>query len=1135
MNFDSAVICNSYGFPSRRSSLERPLTMAVRSRLLIGITASAVFAVGAVLPASVAQAASPYVADPASIVDPIIGTSGAVDDFPGADVPFGMAQWSPDTPSRPAGGGYEFNDKSVTGFSLTHVSGPGCAASGDIPILPTSGAIGANLGAATLPLDHSAETARAGYYKLAAAGITSELTATQRTGAGRFTFPQGAPANFVLKLSDSAAGSSETRFQVVSPKEIQGAVTSGNFCGANDSYTLYFDMLFDQPITAYGTYSNATVQAGVSQADVKKNIAPRVDKLGKQQPQSSIGVKRVAPDVTGKTPSTPNTTTTPNNKVSPNPIAPPVVGSDGAYVSFDTTSNAAVQTNVGISYVSNANAKINRMSENPKFAFDKVNAAAHTAWNGMLNKIQIGGGDTSAQKTFYTSMYHALLHPNIFSDVNGEYMGFDNQLHNAAKGHLEYANYSGWDIYRSQVQLAAMVAPQETSDSVRSMLNQYDQTGQLPKWALNNGESYVMVGDPADAIIADAYAFGAKDFDTTTALNAMQAEANTPNNVRPALAQYLADGYIPLDGSYGCCNFYGAASTQQEYNTADHAIASFAKALGNTSVANTFAVRSNNWQNIFNPATNYIEPKLASGAFESGFTPTSSQGFVEGSSAQYTPMEPFNVKGLIAAAGGNANWIAKLDALTSNIKHPSSATADFGNEPSIEIPWEYDYAGAPWKTQSTVRSIQQQIFTNTPAGIAGNDDLGTMSAWYVWSALGFYPETPGTTDLALGSPVFENTAIHLPSHKTLTISAPNAATGSPFIQSMTSNGASWAHAYLEPSLITTGGSASFALGTTANTSLASAPADAPPSDARGLSSALGFSSTPVVVTAPGTPATVKIGARNLTNAQQIVTWSAVSNGSKTTTSPTSGSVLLPKQGDGSQSVSITAPTAEGRYYQTFALHDANGNALPNVVVEIDVAKPGSLWPFYNNAGVATDGQQTSGTFDGEGWSYSAQALAAVGVKEGTPVTSNGLTYTWPTATPSGLDNIESGGQVIPLVGTAGATRFGILGSSTNGNPGSQGDFLITFTDGTAQILNLGFSDWTLNGGGTPTPSDGNTIAATTGYRDTGSGGRDNVKAYLFSTDTALTAGKTVASVTMPTTTTAGPIHVFAFAVGTPSN
>ncbi|PZF57210.1 hypothetical protein DEI92_13635 [Curtobacterium sp. MCBD17_034] len=268
-------------------------------------------------------------------------------------------------------------------------------------------------------------------------------------------------------------------------------------------------MTFDHAITGYGTYQDSTVDAGAKQATVTRNLAPRSPsgKAGTLQPRSSTGQRQTVPNVTGKaspgaTGGAGATATSPQTRS--RAAAPPVEGADGAYVSFDTSSKATVQTNVGISYVSTANAKKNRTTENGTFAFDHVESAATASWNAIFSKIQVGGGDTAAQKTFYTAMYHALLHPNVFSDVNGQYAGFDGQVHTAAKGHTEYANYSGWDIYRSQVQLAATVAPQQTSDSVRSMLNQYDQTGQLPKWALNNGESYAVVLGMGVVVVADA-------------------------------------------------------------------------------------------------------------------------------------------------------------------------------------------------------------------------------------------------------------------------------------------------------------------------------------------------------------------------------------------------------------------------------------------------------------------------------------------------------------------------------------------------------------------------------------------------------------------------------------------------------
>jgi predicted alpha-1,2-mannosidase len=1092
--------------------------MALRTRrAAIALAAAAPVVIALAVAPDATAAPPPLVTDPASLVNPIIGTSGAVDDFPGADVPFGMVQWSPDTPSRPAGGGYEYRDRTVTGFSLTHISGPGCGAAGDVPILPTSGAVPAKPDAATLPLNHAHETAQAGYYSLTGDGITTELTSTTRSGMARFTFPSGPAGNLLLKLSDSQAGTDATSFQVVNNREISGSVTSGHFCGATDKYTVYFDMVFDHPFTGSGTWTNNTNMArGATSMTVRGRhgtaSTPRVH-------VSSNGEPRVAPHIHDAT-----------GAAKPN-AQRPVTGANGAYLSFDTATSDVLQAKVGISYVSTANARRNRAAENPDWDFDSVRSAAHDAWNNVLDKIEVGGGTDRDQTVFYTALYHALLHPNVYSDVNGQYMGFDGQVHRAASGHVEYANYSGWDIYRSQAQLEALVAPQQASDSARSMLDQYDQTGQLPKWELYNGESYVMVGDPADSILADYYAFGARDFDVQHALQAMMTEANQPNNVRPGLNYYLNDGYLPYDGTYGCCNYYGSVSTQQEYDVADNSIAELADALGDTSDASTYAARANNWQNVFNPGTGYLEAKYLDGQFQPGFTPDTSQGFVEADSAQYTPMEPQDIAGAIAADGGRAQWITKLNELTAKVKDPGPMNADFGNEPSIEIPWEYDYAGAPWRTQGVVRKIQQQIFTPEPAGIAGNDDLGTMSAWYVWSALGFYPETPGSAVLALGSPVFDRAVVSLPSGNSLTINGDGAATNAPYVQNLTLDGSSYEHAYLPASVVGDGGTLDFTLSSTPNAGWASAPADAPPSNTAGLYPALGYASESNVIATPHQKVTVDVGARSLTGKAQAVSWSATTPNSHMVVAPSSGTLQVRAAKDATQQVSLTAPGTEGRYLVDFAMRGGEGQALPKVVVELDVAKPGDLWPYCDNAGISDDGVSNEGDYDGDGWSYSAQQLADDGWTPGATQAVDGLSYTFPDTQPGDLDNIEAGGQTIPLSGTAGASRFGILGSATNASPGSEGDFVVTYTDGTSDTVHLGLSDWTLGGGGAPGPSYGNTIAADTPYRDGTDGSAQQIHTYLFTASGSIDPSKTVKSVTLPQDVSDGQLHVFAFATG----
>ncbi|MYQ48881.1 hypothetical protein GTW40_28275 [Streptomyces sp. SID4985] len=755
-------------------------------------------------PAAVAAVAHPadLVAHPADLVNPFIGTSNDANDFPGADVPFGMVQWSPDTSSRPPGGGYEYKDSSITGFSLTHIAGPGCGAAGDVPVLPTVGAVS---NSATDSFSHANESATAESYKVALDNkVTTELTTTTRSGMARFTFPATTQANLLFKLNGSQNGASSTQFNVVSSTEVSGQVTSGRFCGAGNSYTVYFDMVFDRPFAGSGS----------SLAPQSKQPNPSTERAGKNaadQPNH--------PRLHGTGP-----------KTAVKDDATPRAAASNAHVTFDTSSNQVVQAKVGVSYVSVANASANRASENPNWNFDAVRTSAHDAWDAALGKVLIGGGTSDQQKIFYTALYHSLLHPNVISDTNGQYFGFDGRTHQVDSGHrAAYANYSGWDIYRSQAQLEALVSPQVASDTAQSMVDDYQQTGVFPKWSENNGESYVMVGDPAAAIIADYYAFGARDFDTSAALSGLLRQASTANNDRPGLNYLDSPGYEPHDGSYGCCNFYGPVATTLEYDTADFALSAFAGALGDSQSQKTYAHRAQDWRNVLNPASGFVQPRNLNGSWTGGFDPTSGTDMVEADSWIYTGMVPFNVAGLATAKGGNKVMGDYLDTVLRSYTG-ANGYAWVGNEPSIELPWEYDYIGMPYKTQATVRAVQDQIWSNSPAGLAdGNDDLGAMSAWYVWSALGMFPMTPGTSDLALGSPLFPQAQVTLPSGKTLTVNGTGAADNAPYVQSATFNGSAWNNAYAPTSALTSGGTLDFTLGTTANTGWASGTSAAPPS------------------------------------------------------------------------------------------------------------------------------------------------------------------------------------------------------------------------------------------------------------------------------------------------------------------
>ncbi|MFJ3310624.1 GH92 family glycosyl hydrolase [Streptomyces sp. NPDC086549] len=1105
--------------------------------------------------AHAASATTPaFVKDPASLVNPLIGTSGAVDTFPGPDMPAGMVQWGPDTtPDRPSGGGYEYNDNKISGFSLTHVSGPGCGVAGDLPVLPVTGALSGSLGDASVGFSHDDEKAGIGYYKVTDAnGVKTQLTDATRAGLGTFTFPAGRQANLLFKLSGGATQVDGTRVRVVNKKEISGAIDSGHFCGASNRYTLHFDIKFDQPFTASGTWVGSTINPSATSLKAGKVRQQALQ----AHPSKPLKEKHFtvpaapSPTVHGSGSGTPSVSPSPAPSTGTVPqasaagktsagtaVEPPTTGANGMYLTFDTSSNPTVRAKVGISYTSDAGAAGNLTTEIKNWDFDAVEQANHDAWNAVLNKIRIGGGSSDQQVQFYSALYHALLHPNVFSDDNGQYMGMDNQIHKLAKGQqAQYANYSGWDTYRSQTQLMAMVEPKVTSDVVTSMLNGFDQTGLLPKWASNNGESYVMVGDPAAGIIADAYAFGARGFDTSKALAALQHEAAVPNNDRPGESVRDAKGYLPLDeNDYGCCNFYGPVSTQLEYDSADYAVAAFAKSLGRTAVYKKFATRAQDWMNVFDPQTGYMQGKNKSGQFAGGFTPGTSNGFVEGTSAQYTPMVPFNLRQLIQARGGDQAYSSFLDSLLDNITHPGNTDADLSNEPSVEIPWEYDYTGQPWKTQAAVRKAQQNLYFNAPVGSFGNDDLGAMSSWYVWSALGMYPETPGTDTLVLGSPAFPIAKVAFAGGKAVQIKAPQAAPDAPYVQSLDVKGKEWKTSWLTYQQFEGAGTLDFTLGTQPDKSWASDPSAVPPSDTTGgdrVLAATGPSSDGLVLQ-PGGSGDGTLNLTNLGSKAVTVDWKATAP-SGITLDTASGSVPVPASGSAEAKVHVTAGSTEGTFPVTFALTDhASGAALSAATLRVAVAKAGALWPYDTNEGIYPDGAGFSVGFDGGGWAYSHNALSAAGVTSGSTVTADGISYTWPTVTSGQLDNLEMAGQTIPMpAGTSGAS-LGLLGAAVNAptdGSGVSGTLTVTYTDGTTSQATVGFSDWTLNGGGSK-PLPGDTTAITTAYRNTASGGRDNVKTYVFATKVPLDASKQVASITLPVTGSTGTDHLFAYGFG----
>ncbi|WP_308295055.1 GH92 family glycosyl hydrolase [Streptomyces sp. NK08204] len=888
-----------------------------------------------------AQAATPpdRVADPAALVNPMVGTGsggavvGQVDTFPGAVMPFGMMQWSPDTPSRPDGGGYNVDDSSITGFSLTHVSGPGCPIAGDFPILPLTGALPADLDSASAAFDQKSQTAHPGSYAVTAGGVHTRLAVTQRTGVAQFTYPSSRQAHLLVKVAQSANGSSSAGFQTVGDREITGTVTSGHFCGQPNSYTVHFAARFDRPFTASGTWGGAT------SAQVTKSAgSTSVTEKGKQnpQPKSFSTAKGTAPAASQGS---------------------GVVA--GGWLTFDTTKDTQVGMQVALSYVDVQGALDNLDAEAHTWNVGTVAAAAKAAWNKQLGTISVAGGSPTAQATFYTALYHASLEPSLFSDADGQYTGFDDKVHRVRPGHAQYANYSGWDIYRSQTPLLATIDPPVAADMATSLLNDAAQGGSLPKWPSANGYTGVMNGDPADPILADTYAFGARGFDASAALTAMVNGANGTTGApgqgwyveRPNGAAYIKNGYVPNIGSDSISPVPNGASETLEYALDDFAISRLAKSLGKTSDAEVFTKRSQNWANIFDTANGYVEPRDAAGAFPSG-PPVSvsgfgQNGFQEGNAAQYTWMVPQNLAGLVQGMGGKQAASNRLDTYFTQLNAGPDLPYQWqGNEIAFGTPWAYNSIGEPWKTQSVVRRTMNELYSLTPGGEPGNDDLGAMSSWYVWASLGVYPQTPGVPMMVLGAPRFPQATIH-GAYGDLTINAQGA--GETYVKALRVDGQATEHTWID---LTKTHRLDYTLSSTPNTGWGTAPGDAPPSFGAGpvtfppsTSASLDLSPGQVRI-APGAGTTVAVEVDNtLGSSPATVTWSATTPAGLSV-NPADDTVTAPAGGTARTTVTIAAAagTTTGYYQVAFAAHASNGAVIPNASLLTTVAQPGETIP-----------------------------------------------------------------------------------------------------------------------------------------------------------------------------------------------
>ncbi|WP_454059992.1 GH92 family glycosyl hydrolase [Elizabethkingia ursingii] len=723
-------------------------------------------------------------------VHPLIGTEKMGHTFPGATVPFGSVQLSPetDTISYELNGkyngdvykycaGYRYEDKTITGFSHTHFSGTGHSDLGDFLVMPTTGQLKLNPGTASNPesgyrsrFSHSDETSEAGYYKvkLQDYNILAELTATTRVGVHRYTFPKTDQAHIILDLMAGIYNYNDknvwTYVRVNDDRTLTGYRQTNGWARTR---TVYFAMKFSKPFKSYGqkNYDGKRVYNGFwRKFDQNKNF----------------------PEIAGK--------------------------QIRMYFDFDTQENEAIEVQLAISPVSQANAMENLEKEAGNLSFDQIKTKAQENWNKELNKIVIKG--TEDQKVnFYTAMYHTFINPTIYMDANREYKGLDQNTHQA-QGFTNYTTFSLWDTYRALHPYFNIIQPKRNADMVKSMMAHYEQSSlkMLPIWSHYANENWCMSGYHSVSVIADAIIKGNYTGDAKAALMACVATANKRNY--EGIGDYIDKGYIPTEKNGT------SVSNTLEYAYDDWAIAQLAKHLGETEIYNQFIKRSENWRNNFDKTTGFMRPRMADGNFKKEFDllSTHGQGFIEGNSWNYSFFVPHNPDGLIQQMGGKQKFASKLDQLFS-MHLPDEFFADteditregiiggyvHGNEPAHHVAYFYNWAGQPWKTQKQVRHILEMQYKSTPDGLGGNDDTGQMSAWYILSSLGFYPVAPGSEDYAIGSPAIKNAVLALENGKNFEIEAIDQSPKNVYVKKILLNGKEIKNFTLKHSDIINGG------------------------------------------------------------------------------------------------------------------------------------------------------------------------------------------------------------------------------------------------------------------------------------------------------------------------------------------
>jgi predicted alpha-1,2-mannosidase len=726
--------------------------------------------------------------DAYSEVDPLIGTQGGGHTFPGATVPFGMIQLSPDTQTRyykqsyPWAAGYQYQDPTILGFSHTHFSGAGHSDLGDVLTVPISGDVRLDPGDQDKPLSgyrsrfsHDTERAEPGYYAVTLSdyGVRAELTATTRVGLHRYTFPAGKPAHILVDLRSSIYDYPGKVLWSRIRVRPDGAVTGYRETrGWAPGRQLYFAMRFSRAPVAHHLYNREP------RPDYDPNFSPWTE------PQEAVfreGRGLVAVFDFGVLPS------------------PPVL------------------VKVAISAVSEENALRNLDQEAPQWDFDAKRAAAATEWRQALGALDIDAPEPM-RRSLYTSLYHALMAPSVMMDVDGSYRGPDHEVHHA-DGFTFRSTFSLWDTYRALHPLLILLRPQsDNNDFIRSLLAswRWSPDGVLPVWQFAGQETWTMIGYHAVPVIADAYLKGIRGYSADEALQAMVASATNPGYA--GLDQYMKLGWVPAD------KVRESASKTLEYAYDDWTIAQMAAAMGREDVASRFAERANNWRNVFDGKTGFARARNSDGNFREPFDPTvaGNGDYTEGNAWQYSWYAPQDTAELIRRVGGDQRFVRKMDELFDSKVDPASfANVEdisgligfyaHGNEPSHHIGYLYVYAGSPWRTQQRLAQIVRSQYQARPDGLAGNDDLGQMSAWLIFTSLGFYPVTPGSGEYVIGRPFVNRASLHLPNGRRFVITVDNLSDANGYVGSVRLNGQRLTRTFIRHEEIMAGGELHFVM------------------------------------------------------------------------------------------------------------------------------------------------------------------------------------------------------------------------------------------------------------------------------------------------------------------------------------